>query len=365
MTTSLSTDKTSYAPGEAVTVTANYSDPATTATVTITATVEHPSGQVDTANTSYTVVPPATTPTAKKVSAVDDKGGTYTLQSNNAGVATLLGTAAAPSSVVSGYGGAEPLPAAAGPSVTWEGYTWETEDWGTAPGQPKASNVTITPSGALVLNAGLVGSVYAGSEIDSARGDQGIAGNTSTWGYGTYRWGIGGDLTRLPIGMCLGLFTFWSKNKGGPAGQKEIDIEFYSADTIAGAPAFVQLGHYQDTTAGITQGVPDGHVLLPGSQFAIPAGLQSLTAEFTWLPSSITWKLTGPDGATLVTVTATDGQSYKYTQLYGGNQFAGTVSIPKTGKQQVIANLWCPNGTAPNGNPLLQVPVTSFTYTQP
>lgn len=370
MTLSLKTDKTSYAPGEAVEVTANYNDPLTTATVTITGTVEYDTGQVDTATTSYTVVPPDAVPTARAVSAVDDKGGAYALQANAAGVATFLGTAAVPSAVQSGYGGAEPVPASAGNAVTWEGYTWETEDWGTGPGQPKATNVTINAATAgapetLVLKANLLGSLYFGSEVDSARGDQGIAGNLSTWGYGNYRWEIGSDLTLLPTGMCLGLFTFWSQGKGGPAGQKEIDVEFYSAGTIPGAPAFVQFGHYQDTTDGISQGVPPGHVLLPGSQAEIPAGLKALVAEFTWLPNSITWSMSTPSGTVLATVTATQGQVYKYTQLYGGNQFAGTVNIPATGNQQVIANLWCPNGVAPPGNPAVGVPITSFTYTQP
>ena len=34
------------------------------------------------------------------------------------------------------------------------------------------------------------------------------------------------------------------------------------------------------------------------------------------------------------------GQTYTVTQEFGGNQFAGTVNIPKSGEQQVIMTRW-------------------------
>jgi len=363
---SLSTDKTNYAPGEAVKVTANYADRAAVFTVNLTGTAQDPAtGEIATATTSYTVTPSGTP--AAVVALTDDQGGSYALQSNANGTALLAGAApSAGKAIVSGYGGAEPPASQAGNAVSWGNHLWELEDWGTAPGQPKAANVTVDALGqVLTLHAAqLSPGLYAGAEADSARGDQGIAANASTWGYGTYRWSIGADLTALPPGLCLGLFTYWAASKGGPGGQKEIDIEFYSAGTIAGAPAFVQFGYYADQLSSV-QGTPPGHVLVPGSQFAIPAGHGSLTAEFTWLPGSLRWRLSAADGTVLAEVTAVQGQKYSYTQLYGGNQFSGTVAVPATGKQQVIVNLWCPNGAPPPGDPAVAVPLPAFSYTQP
>ena len=231
---SITTDKDDYAPGEAVQVTAKYASPSSTFTVNLTGTVQDDAGNVATAAASYTVTPPGTPVASVAVS--DDQGAAYVMQSNAGGVATLAGVAPASGlHITSGYGGTEPTPAQAGGGLVWDGHTWELENWGTGPGQPKASQVQVDTSGAMVLSASTVAGVYAGAEVDSARGDAGIASNPLTWGYGTYRWVVEEDLTTLPPGLVLGFFTFWAANKGGTAGQKEIDLEFYSAGTIPGA----------------------------------------------------------------------------------------------------------------------------------
>jgi hypothetical protein len=132
------------------------------------------------------------------------------------------------------------------------------------------------------------------------------------------------------------------------------------------------MGFYQDTGGSVTSGVPatngqTTHTMMTGSQSPVPAGHPVSTYQFTWLPGSITWStwysditglaaLPAPDS----TLTMTEGQEYAYTEMFGGNQFAGTVSIPATGGQQVIFNLWSQgqNVTIPDTVVILR----SFAY---
>jgi hypothetical protein len=367
MTTSLSlsTDKQNYVPGELVTVTAVYDDGTSGAfTVTVSGTVTNPANPADKAqaSTSYQVTP--TAPPAMDVALADNAGSSYTPLSNAGGVATLTAPApaTAPPSVPSGFGGPEPT-AAMVAGFTWMGFWWETMNWGTAGNAgpaPAAANLAVNAAGQLVLTFanGL------GAEADSARGDKGITGNTSTWGYGTYTWVIGSDLSTLPQPIVLGLFTFWSTGKGGPGGQKEIDIEMGPMG-IASAPSFCQLGFYQDTEAAITAGVPQFHTLVPGSQVAAKSSPQT-TVQFTWLPDSITWNVWYGTDTTKTpdyTLTMTQGQAYTYVQPFGGNTFSGTVEIPATGNQQVIMNVW--SATTPVYSGDFSVIIESFTYAQP
>lgn len=289
------------------------------------------------------------------------------MQSGAGGPAIFAGAAAASPpapAVPSGFGGTEPAMADADPgALSWCGYTWEAENWGTAPGQPRASQVSVNSDGHLVLSAAEVNGQYRGAEVASARGDRGLTGNGSTWGHGTYRWVIGTDLTTLAPGLVLGLFTYWAASKGGPPGQKEIDIEI-SDFGIPGAPRFLQMGFYQDTPAGTPQAVPAGHTMVTGSQAARSS--PATTVQFTWLPASIVWEAWfGADttGIPDVTLPVTQGQAYSYTQAWGGNQYSGTVEIPATGGQQVIMNLWAANATPPAGNAAQTAVLQSFSYT--
>ena len=363
----IATDKPNYAPGELVTLTAAYApQPGGTFTVTVTAQAVNPADTADapSATTSYTVTPPAPPPMA--VTVRDDHSGTWAQTGNSGGAATFTqpapaGTPAVPSS----FAGAE-IPAAAltargVQAISWCGYTWEAEGWGTAAGQPHAANVQVDPAGRLILTAAAGAGGYFGAELDSARGDRGLPGNASTWGYGTYKWVIGTDLTTLPSPLVLGLFTYWSASKGGPAGQKEIDIELSGWGNPV--PPFLQFGFYEDTAANETAAVPAEHCLIPGSQ--VPARSAPVTTvAFTWMPSYITWDVwygTDTTKTPDVTLTATQGQQYNYTELYGGNQFTGTVEIPATGGQQVIMNLWSYGQKALTGS--YSVIIESFSYT--
>ncbi len=284
--------------------------------------------------------------------------------------------------VPSGFGGTEPAFPGTPVAFEWCGYWWEPENWGTASGQPQASQVTVDASGYLNLSIGLVNGQLVGSEIDSVRGDMGIAGNPSTWGYGTYEWVVGTDLSSLDPALVLGLFTFSAYGsatsvppnaygKGGPPGQKEIDIEVSNweaeGDKVPGT--FFQLGFYQDTGAGVVSGVPvtygqQCHTMTDGSQTLIEPGHAVTTVRFTWVPDYIEWNIwysADTTAAPDLTLRMTDGEAYSYTQPYGGNLFSGTVTIPETGTQQVCMNLWTPN---PAGiTETTKVVIQSFSYT--
>jgi hypothetical protein len=265
----------------------------------------------------------------------------------------------------SGFTGTDPTPASLAAqgttSVVWQGYVWEIENWGTAGnGWPDASQVTIDAQGNMILSIGrLPDGRYCGAEVNSARGDNALANNPSTWGYGKYRWVLSLDQALAPS-LVLGLFTYWARNKGGPAGQCEIDIEF-SNWPIAGD--VIQVGYYANDDTDIHSAVPSCHVMVAGSQLLMQA--KTVTAEFEWMPDHITYSVWynpeasgSPDG----TVTIQEGQTYQFREPYGGNMFAGTAHIPPTGGQQVIMNLWSLGQTVPAAQ---RVRLHSFTYTQP
>jgi hypothetical protein len=285
--------------------------------------------------------------------------------------------------VASGYTGTEPTYLSSIEWPTGSGIHWENENWGSGSGWPAAANLSVDANGYLNLRTAYVGGQLTGAEADSVRGDLGLSGNESRWGYGTYQWVIGTDLTTIDPMLVLGLFTFQgygshtttpanANGKGGPLGQKELDFEFsnWSPEGVRPEGIFAQMGFYADTSAGITSGPPvnaygsASHVMTGGSQWLLPPGNEVITVQFTWLPASITWSIwlgTGASGDPDYTLTMTHGQKYSYTEPYGGNVYAGTVSIPATGGQQVIMNLWSQGQDVEIAN--TTVIIRSFSYT--
>lgn len=91
----VTTDKSSYQPGDAIQVTVEYNDPANPGqTLTVTATVTASDGSTTTGEASVSVGSAAATPLG--VSVTDSLGGTYTEQSNDAGTAVFSGTVGTP-----------------------------------------------------------------------------------------------------------------------------------------------------------------------------------------------------------------------------------------------------------------------------
>ena len=130
---------------------------------------------------------------------------------------------------------------------------------------------------------------------------------------------------------------------------------------IPGAPSFFQLGFYQDTAAGVAEGVPPYHTLVNGSQVAAKSAPR-VKVQLIWLPGSLTWNIFyGTSTVADYTVTMTEGEAYTYVQPFGGNLFRGTLHVPATGGQQVIMNLWTANQQALPSP--VSVTIDSFTYT--
>lgn len=91
----VTTDKASYAPGDPITVTVEYTDPANPGTmVTVTATVTNGDGTTSTGTASVQVgaVPANPLP----VAVTDSLGDAYTQTSNQAGTAVFTGTVGTP-----------------------------------------------------------------------------------------------------------------------------------------------------------------------------------------------------------------------------------------------------------------------------
>jgi hypothetical protein len=90
-TVTVTTDKSSYAVGDPITVTVEYTDPANPGTaLTVTATVTNGDGSTSTGTVAVTV---GGTPAQPLPVAVSDSFGTaYTQQSSEAGTAVFAGT---------------------------------------------------------------------------------------------------------------------------------------------------------------------------------------------------------------------------------------------------------------------------------
>lgn len=94
-TVTVSTDKQSYAPGDPIQVTVEYTDPDNPGTtLTVTAVVTNPDGS--TAQGTASVQVGATPAAPLNVSVSDSFGGTYTQQSNDPGTAVFTGTVGTP-----------------------------------------------------------------------------------------------------------------------------------------------------------------------------------------------------------------------------------------------------------------------------
>jgi hypothetical protein len=90
-TVTVTTDQASYAPGDTITVTVDYTDPGNPGTtLTVTATVTNSDGSTSTGTAEVQVG--ATPATPLPVSVTDSFGDTYTQSSNGAGTAVFTAT---------------------------------------------------------------------------------------------------------------------------------------------------------------------------------------------------------------------------------------------------------------------------------
>lgn len=205
--------------------------------------------------------------------------------------------------------------------MDFSGLTWtvkaSTTKVGPGPNRFSAANVTVDDAG---LHLAIARSQTAQASWTCA---EVIA--QGTFGYGTYRWTLASDVTRLDGNAVLGMFT-WSAEPR--AAHREIDIEF----ARWGDPGVTRTGSFT-----LQATVP------PTSRaFALPRANRSIHT-LTWSPGRVAASSATPGGVP-VTWSVTDA------------------AVPEPGGDVAPRiNLWLFRGLAP-ATPQ-QVTVEAFAYT--
>jgi hypothetical protein len=164
-------------------------------------------------------------------------------------------------------------------TVSWQGYSWVARS---APGNPGApqqwspANVSVDSAGRLHLKVTRdKKGRYTQAELDSVR---------NGWGYGSYRWQVETDVSRLAPEYVLGLFTY---GRDAAYGHREIDIEASGWGTTPIT--------WDYTTWA------DGHDAVARTR----ATAGRTTQQIDWAPGRLTWTTWDASGAVLATATAT------------------------------------------------------------
>jgi beta-glucanase (GH16 family) len=205
-------------------------------------------------------------------------------------------------------------------TISWQGYDWVPRSVAGNPGAPQqwsTSNVTIDKSGRLHLKVtrDKKGN-YTQAELDSAR---------NGWGYGTYRWQVDTDVSRLAPEYVLGLFTY---GRDAAYGHREIDIE---ASGWGSTPIT-----WDYTTWA------NGHNAV--ARTPAPAGPS--TQQIDWEPDHITWTSWDSAGQVIATKTVTGAD------------------VPVPYDESIGINLWlcgCESGW--NTTPPTEVVLSGFHFT--
>lgn len=162
--------------------------------------------------------------------------------------------------------------------LSWEGYKWVPRTVAGDPGVPQrwsSRNVAIDSSGRLHLKVTRdKKGQYTQAELDSVR---------NGWGYGSYRWKVDTDVSRLPPEIVLGLFTY---GKDPAYGHREIDIE---AAAWGRGPV-----SWEYTTWA------NGHD--PVATTPAPAGAS--VQQLDWTPGKLTWTSRTAGGHLIATASA-------------------------------------------------------------
>ncbi len=207
--------------------------------------------------------------------------------------------------------------------LNFGGHSWTIKSSSAAVGPGPnlfgAKNATVDDAGNLHLQITNVSGNWQSAEII----------NTSSFGYGTYRWTTITDLSALDRNVVLGLFT-WSDSPS--YANREIDIEvakWGSATDATTAQFVVQPSEAPKHLRRYTQ---------------TPGGLSTL--QFTWTPGRIDYEVRV--GNLLV-----DSWSY-----FGSD-------VPVAGGETARINLWQYQGLPPaNGRPV-EIVFTDFDYCTP
>jgi len=162
-----------------------------------------------------------------------------------------------------------------------------------------------------------------------------VTSTKSDYGYGTYRFVIDTPLKSFDRMAVVGMFTY-NDSVAYSTGHQEIDVEL----SRWGQPS---------TAAANSQYVVQpwrkrNHLL----RFPAPINAPSLTYEFTWLPSGVTFRLLKGSAPTARLI-----KTWK-TGAPPGEPTAGT---------HVNLNMWLYQGQAPYDQANHQVVFENFTYT--
>lgn len=207
--------------------------------------------------------------------------------------------------------------------VTWGGLSWQvktsTAPVGPGPNVFSKANVAVDPSDHLHLRI---------ARDASARWTCAEVIGPMSYGYGSYSFVVGSDVSALDPNVVLGLFT-WSDR--AQYAHREIDVEV------------ARWGNATDQTNAqfvVQPADRAGHL----SRFIEPAASRTLL-RFTWRAGEVSFEARRLDTDTLVAAYA-----------YLGSD------VPKPGDERVRLNLWLFGGAPPaNGQPV-EVVVESFAF---
>lgn len=205
-------------------------------------------------------------------------------------------------------------------TLTWKGYQWVARTAPGAPGAPQqwsAGNVSVDSGGRLHLKVTRdKKGRYTQAELDSVR---------NGWGYGTYRWRVDTDVSRMAPEYVLGLFTY---GRDAAYGHREIDVEASGWGTTPITWDYTTWAAGHDAVA------------------RTPATAGATTQQIEWQADHITWTTWDASGAVLATATATGAD------------------VPVPYDESIGLNLWiCGCQAGWSKTPAAEVVISDFTFT--
>ena len=170
-------------------------------------------------------------------------------------------------------------------TIEWSGYTWDVRNQGLSQPGPNvwsdsAANVTVDGSELVLSIVKDSTGTWTSAEVD----------NRQHLGYGTYRWVVNSDLSKLDAHEVLGLFT-WGD---APPSNNEIDIEAARWGNLAWPSGSGTV--WQDSAADQNW-----------SQSFSFTDKPPYVAQFTWHPGVVKYLITDATGAVLFEKTVTSG----------------------------------------------------------
>ena len=257
------------------------------------------------------------------------------LVSTNYSEACIQGSVALPTNVYA-QAKAVAITTRVSPGVRWlsfSGYDWwvKTSTGQVGPGpnyfSDSTNNVWMDVLGQLHLRISNRSNQWQCAELVSAR----------TFGYGSYRFELASTVDNLNPSVVLGLFT-WSDDPAYT--DREIDIECS------------RWGNASDPTSAqyvVQPSDANGHLI----RIVLPANQTNSTHYFAWETNRVAYQsLRGAYSSTPAPANVISNWTY-------------TLTLPRTGDENIRCNLWLFNGTPPTDNHEVEVIIKSFQFVPP